>query len=135
MTACAGYNIPATQTDPSGAIDGNPGTRYSSGKTQSGDESITLTFPESLSATGMTVSSGASATDFAVMYKLEYSTDGTTFMAFNPAVTGAGTAELSITFPKTTMKAVKLSQTGAQPTGTTSWWSIHEIALTGCGAP
>jgi hypothetical protein len=75
----------------------------------------------------------ATAADAAKAYKAEYSTDGTNFVAFNPAVMGTGgVSPLAVTFPVTTMKAIKITQTGATVAPATSWWSIAEITLTGC---
>ena len=74
------------------------------------------------------------ATDAATAYKAEYSTDGTTFVAFAPPVAGTGgVASIPITFPSATiMTAVKITQTGVVVAPATSWWSISELTLTGC---
>ena len=70
--------------------------------------------------------------DGAKAYKLEYSTDGTTFVAFNPAVAGTGSDNITITFPATVMKAIRMTQTGAVVAPATNWWSIFEITFAGC---
>lgn len=118
----------ATQRLPQYAIDGNPATRYTSGKQQDGTEEFTLVFTSSVTISGITLTT-ATAGDAPAMYDAQYSTDGTTYMEFTPAVTGAGAATTAITFPATTMKAIKIKQTG---TTTMAWWSINEITLTGC---
>ena len=71
------------------AIDGDPATRYTSGQTQNGTEFFTLDFGATVSITGITLDDTASPNDFPVMYKAEYSTDGTTFVAFNPCTSRA----------------------------------------------
>jgi hypothetical protein len=118
---------------PQYAIDGDTGTRYTSGKTQSGDENFVLSFAGRVRISGITLNAQGSANDAMRAYRVEYSaTDGTTFVPFNPVVQGTGNANLTINFPATTMKAIKVYQTGMQPAGVTSWWSIHEITLVGC---
>lgn len=120
----------ATQRLPAGAIDGNMTTRYTSGHPQDGTEEYTIHFPASVTLSGITVAH--SAGDEANMYAIEYSTNGTTFMAFNPAAEGAGVANLVVTFPEpTSMTDVKIKQTG---TTVTPWWSILEITVQGCMA-
>jgi hypothetical protein len=122
----------ASAREPINAIDGNTATRYTSGKTQSGDENFVITFGGRVRLTGITIMT-TDATDYMRAYRVEYSaTDGTTFTAFNPAVMGTGQTNLTITFPATTMKAIKVYQTGMVAAPATSWWSIHEITLTGC---
>jgi hypothetical protein len=133
--SCGFCNANPGACNPAGAIDGDSGTRYTSGQTQNGTEFFTLDFGGTVSITGITLDAGTSTKDFPVAYKAEYSTDGTTFMAFNPAVMGTGAVQTMITFPKTQMRAIKIYQTGMQPTGTTSWWSIHEITVQGCTSP
>ena len=125
----------ANLCSPSNAIDGDPSTRYTDGQTQNGTENIVVNFGATVTITGITLDDTASPTDFPVMYSAQYSTDGTTFMAFNPPVTGAGAVMTAITFPATQMRAIKINQTGMQPTGVTSWWSIDEISVQGCTSP
>jgi hypothetical protein len=124
-------NIPVTQKALANAIDGDATTRYTSGKTQAGNESVTVTFPSTvtISGVGLTSMNG----DGPVMYDVQYSPDGTTFMEFTPAVTGAGSDLLTITFPAPqAMKAVRVKQTGMVMAPATSWWSIYEFTVTGC---
>lgn len=126
--SCPG--IPATAKALDNAIDGMPATRYTSGKTQAGDEEVVVSFGGSVSITGITLTSADG--DGPVEYTLEYSTNGTAFMAFAPAVTGAGSDNLAITFPATVMSAIKIKQTGMVEAPATSWWSIFEITAQGC---
>jgi hypothetical protein len=76
----------------------------------------------------------STATDYIRAYRAEFSaTDGTTFTPFAPVVMGTGSANLTITFPAaTTMKAIKIYQTGMVVAPSTSWWAINEITLVGC---
>jgi len=118
---------------PPNAIDGDLTTRFTTGHPQGslGPETIVLTFPAALSASGLWLFSGA-PDDGPAAYRVEYSVDGTTFTAFNPAATGAGARNLSIVFPeKTTMHALRITQTGTKPL---SWWSVAEMNLLDCVA-
>jgi hypothetical protein len=53
--------------------------------------------------------------------------DGTSFAEFSPPITGVGTPDLTIFFPRTAMKALRVTQTGAEPSGNPSRWSINEL--------
>ena len=129
--ASCGFDI--TQRGPQYAIDGDTVTRYTDGQTQVGGEFVTLAFGSTIKLSGVTLIANPAA-DGAKAYKAEYSTDGTTFVAFAPAVAGTGgLASLPINFPAATlMKALKITQTGATVAPATSWWSINEITLNGC---
>jgi hypothetical protein len=124
-------NIAASDKDPQYAIDGNTGTRYTSGRPQgsAGAENVVLSFPHVVHITGirlLTVSGG----DGPAAYKVQYSADGTAFLDFSPAAAGTGADDLSINFPAATlMKSFRVTQTGSKAT---SWWSIHELTLIGC---
>jgi hypothetical protein len=67
-----------------------------------------------------------------VAYDVSFSEDGQTFFEFWPPSSGPGSADLTISFPRTTMRALKVTQTGAQPPGVASWWSIHELTVSDC---
>ena len=122
-------DVPASAKNPFGAIDGMPDTRYTSGRMQgsAGPENVVLQLPRAASLTGLTplTTSG----DGPATYLVEYSLDGTTFQGFQPAVFGAGSETTAISFPATTMLAVRVTQTGVK---TTNWWSINELDVVGC---
>jgi len=126
-------NFGANQRDPAGAIDGDPTTRYTDGKTQAGGEYVTLNFQSVIKLTGISMTANPVG-DAAKAYKVEYSNDTVNYVAFNPAVMGTGgVSPLNITFPANTMlRAIKITQTGAVVAPATSWWSITDITLTGC---
>lgn len=123
-------NIPASQKDPRYAIDGDAGTRYTSGRPQgsAGQEKVVLTFPKSVTVSGLQLMTSAPG-DGAAAYKVEYATIGTNFVGFVPAVAGPGSDDIHITFPTTAMKALRITQTGSK---TGPWWSIHELVVMGC---
>jgi len=125
--ACAG--IPATQRDPAGAIDGDLSTRYTSGRYQgsAGPETVTLMFGHTVTLAGINLFTSALG-DGPASYEAEYATTGTNFVAFSPPVAGAGSDNLSISFPARAMTAIRVTQTGSKAW----WWSIHELTLLGC---
>jgi F5/8 type C domain len=131
-------NFQATARLPQNAIDGDPTTRYTDGMTQVGGEYVVLDFGGSVKISGLTmVGDPTAAGDSAKAYAVQYSTDGTTFMAFTPAVAGTGgTITITIAFPAATVvRAVKITQTGKTVAPATSWWSISELTPTNCVQP
>jgi hypothetical protein len=122
--------MPASQTEPRYALDGMLGTRYTSGQRQgstASDETVTVVFPRNVSINALRLQSMGG--DGIAAYRIEYSTDGTTFRGFMPPVTGTGSDDVTIQFPATTMRAVRIIQTGEKSAG---WWSIHELTALGC---
>jgi hypothetical protein len=122
-------DVPASAKNPFGAIDGMPDTRYTTGRMQGseGPENVVLQLPRLTSLTGLTLLTTSG--DGPATYLAEYSLDGTTFQGFQPPVFGAGSETTAISFPATTMLAVRISQTGVK---TTNWWSINELNIVGC---
>ncbi len=134
---CAGWAFgPQTPTQ---AIDGDPTTRYTSGRAQAGDEEFTVTFPDTVSISGIAVTAPYSL-DASGAYALEFSVDGATFSAFAPPLTGPGPAAgpatgpvtLTISFPATSLRAIKLRQTDTSMQH--GWWSIIEFTVIDCRA-
>jgi hypothetical protein len=116
------------------AIDGNAASRWASGKAQSNDEWIAVRFTAAVTLTGLVIDTTASPTDYPREYEIEYSTDGTTFMAV-PGATGVGMATTTVTFgAPIDALAVRINQTGMVEEGETSWWAVHEITFPGCMA-
>lgn len=117
---------------PGNAIDADNGSRWTSGADQNGDEYFQIRFPSMVTLDGITLVANA-ANDFPVMYKVQYSTDGTTFDDViaddGGSLAGAGTTNLAIAFPEPlTLLAVRILQTG---TGD-YWWSINNLTAQGC---
>jgi hypothetical protein len=112
------------------AIDGNPTTRYATGRSQgsAGAESVTLTFSTSVTISGLRLTTSAPG-DGPAAYRVERSLLGAiNFVAFMPPVAGPGSDNLVITFPAQTMRAIRVTQTGTK----NPWWSINEMTITGC---
>jgi hypothetical protein len=142
---CPGWP-PQPQT-PAQAIDGDAQTRYTSGRAQTGNEQFAVTFPALVTLTGISLTSvkfGESGDDGPALYAVEYSTDGVTFTPFDPPLAGSGSGsealpipntggfaeanELTLSFLATTMKAIKVKQTGSKG----FWWSIREFSVAAC---
>jgi hypothetical protein len=125
--ACS--DVPASAKNPFGAIDGMPDTRYTSGRMQgsAGPENVVLQLPRLTSLTGLTLLTTSG--DGPATYLVEYSLDGTTFQSFQPPVAGAGSETTAVSFPATTLLAIRVTQTGVK---TTNWWSINELNVVGC---
>jgi hypothetical protein len=122
----------AAQREPANAIDGNQATRYTSGIFQGskGPETATLSFPSAVTLSGIRITSAGG--DGPSLYRVDWSTDRTTFWTFEPAVTGPGTDDVTVTFPAPkTLLAFRITQLGLK---TTNWWSIHELTVAGCKA-
>lgn len=116
--------------EPRFAIDGDMATRYTSGYRQGvmePDETVTLSFARTVTISGLRLRTTNG--DGIAAYRLEYSTNGTTFMVFTPSITGTGSDDLTIAFPATAMRAIRIIQTSSKPMG---WWSIHELTVLGC---
>jgi hypothetical protein len=117
---------------PANAIDGNTATRYTTGITQGskGPELAILTFPKPVTLSGINLFSKNG--DGPIAYLVEFSLDGANFSFFNPNAAGAGSDNLTVTFPAPTkVLALRITQTGVKPT---NWWSIHELTVMGCAA-
>ena len=127
-TACA--NMADSVKLPANAIDGDTTTRYTTGITQGskGPEVVILTFPQNVSLTGLNLLSKNG--DGPISYLVESSLDGANFSYFTPSAVGAGSDNLTVTFPApTTLHAVRITQTGVKKT---NWWSIWELTVKGC---
>jgi hypothetical protein len=129
-TTCAA--MPDSMKLPANAIDGNTATRYTTGITQGskGPEVAILTFPKPVTLTGINLVSKNG--DGPISYLVEWSTDGANFSFFNPSAAGAGSDNLTVTFPAATKAlALRITQTGVKKT---NWWSVHELTVAGCAA-
>ncbi len=117
-SATGGGDVPAN------ALDGNTGTRWSTGTPMVNGQTFTLDLGSAKSFSKLTMDSAGSTSDYAHGYQVFVSTDGTNFG--NAIATGTPTAALvTVTFPTATARYVKIVQTGAS----SSWWSIAEINL------
>jgi hypothetical protein len=103
------------------AIDGNPATRWSSGKGQWGDEWFRLDLGQETDVSQIWLD--ANSVDYPAAYEVELSTDDVTYSRVS---TGVGKSLTKIGFPTQRARYLRLKQIG---TGYESWWSIHEISV------
>ena len=107
---------------PANALDGNGGTRWSTGQPQTNGQwfQVDLNSPQTFSQIEM--DSGASAGDYAHGYQVYVSNDGTNWGS--PLVSAAGSSQgVSVTLANQTARYIRVMQTGSA----TQWWSLHEF--------
>ena len=129
MTACLGDDPAAV--GPAAALDGNPATRYRSGRAQgSGEpETLTVTFPSPVLVDGVTVVSAGG--EGPAVLEVLFQPPGGPLQRFQPPVTLGGADRLFISFPPTVVAALQLKQEGSKA----AWWSINELSVNDCAAP
>jgi hypothetical protein len=107
---------------PSAAIDGNLGTRWTTGEDMASGMWFEVNMQSAQTFNEITMDSAGSANDYARGYSVYVSSDGATWG--NPIATGTGTAALiTVTFPTQTAQYIQVVQTGAA----NYWWSIAEF--------
>jgi beta-glucosidase-like glycosyl hydrolase len=103
-------------------LDGDPGTRWSSGTPMADGQFVTVDMGTPQSIDEITMDSGPSTNDYARGYQVFLSIDGSSWGA--PVATGVGTGPLiTVSFTARQARYIKVVQTGAS----SSWWSIAEF--------
>ena len=107
-------------------IDGNRGTRWSSGAGQSVGMSVTVDLGGPQTFSEIVMDAGISIGDFLRRYTVQVSDDGRTWTDIaigpgRPSLTG----EMVIALPPTTARHLRLVSGATSG----SWWSIHELNL------
>lgn len=125
----AGWTASASSTDPAsslgGALDHNPGTRWSSGAPQAGGQYYQVDMGRQQTFNRVSIDAGASAGDYPRGYEIQVSRDGANWTT---AASGTGTeAAILAEFPVQYARYLKVIQTGTAA----SWWSIHELNVYG----
>lgn len=105
------------------AFDGNPGTRWSTGRAQMGNETFTVDLGASRTVSRVVLDNATHGQDFPAAYTLEVSTNGTAFMNVKM---GAGAAVTDVQFTRVMARHIRIRQTGTTPM---SWWSIDELKV------
>ncbi len=105
------------------AIDGDPGTRYTTGRSMEPGMWVQVALPQPQLLIGMILDSTQSAGDYPRGYLVEGSLDGETW---KEAAQGQGsTPKLELEFPAQEVRFVRITQTGRHGL----YWSIHELDL------
>jgi beta-glucosidase len=113
----------ATGDPPANAIDGNIGTRWSTGTAQVNGQFFQVDMLSAKTFKQLTLDAAGSAGDYPRGYQVFVSNDGATWGA--AIASGAPTTALvTITFATQTARYIKVVQTG---TVTPNWWSLYEF--------
>jgi beta-glucosidase len=123
----AGWTATAAPTSagdvPARMLDGDPGTRWSSGKPMAGGETVTVDLGATRAFSRLVMDSGGSTQDYARGFAVAVSADAVTWRT---AATGTGAgASISVPLGAQNARYVKITQTGVA----SSWWSIAEFNL------
>jgi beta-glucosidase len=107
---------------PANMLDGDAGTRWSTGTPMASDQWVTVDMGSTHPVDQITMDSAGSASDYARGYQVFLSSDGTSWGS--AVATGAGSGALvTATFAAQTARYIKVVQTGSN----SSWWSIAEF--------
>ncbi len=105
------------------ALDGNAGTRWSSGSPQTNGQWFQVNMGTVKSFDQIALDTSGSKGDFPRGYEIRVSTNGTNWSA--PIATGSGIGKFtSVKFPMQNAQYIRVTQTGSVPA---IWWSIHEF--------
>lgn len=116
----------AAGTTPGNALDGNLGTRWSTGAAQAGGEWFQVDMGQTQTFNRVLLDAGSTwAGDYPRGYQLQVSNDGSTWTTVTSG-NGSGQAVL-IQFPVQVARYVKIIQTGSAG----NWWSIAEMNVYG----
>jgi hypothetical protein len=105
------------------AIDGNEGTRYTTGVLAGGDEWLQVDLCKAMTVVGVNVYT-ASGTDVAASYTVQVSMDGSTWETVLTSTTPAK-QRMALAFSPVTAQYVRVNQTGKMG----FWWSIQEFSV------
>jgi beta-glucosidase len=117
---------PSSTTDvPARMIDGDTGTRWSSGTPMANGNTVTVDLGAARRFSRIVMDSADSANDYARGYRIAVSANGTTWTTVGSG-TGSG-AVVTADFPAQNARYLRITQTGSA----TWWWSIAELNLFG----
>jgi hypothetical protein len=120
--ATAPVTSPKASQGPPNALDGNVATRWTTGRSQMGNESFEIDFGITMSVSRVVLDDTMFPQDFPVAYLLELSADGTTFMAVSM---GKGATVTNIEFGMMNARYIRIRETASG----TKWWSIGELRV------
>jgi fibronectin type 3 domain-containing protein len=112
---------------PDNAIDGNLGTRWSTGTAQTSGQWFQVDMGSDSTFNKIVLNAANSGNDYPRGYQVNVSTDGFTWGS--PVVTGTGSSAITtITFATQAARYIRITQTGSAPG---NYWSIHEFNVFG----
>lgn len=114
------------------AFDGNPGTRWSTNRIMMAGDTFTLDLGKTQKVAKVVLDSAASPGDYPRGYRLEGSLDGASWTRLavdtsDHVDTVVQQGALTISFPQTEARYVRIVQTGDAPGFV--YWSIHELRV------
>ncbi len=114
------------------ALDGNPDTRWTTGRSLEPGDAVTLDMAAPQKAAKLVLDSAKSPGDYPAGYRLEASIDGKTWTQVAQATEAQTEAALqggvlTIAFPPITARYLRVTSQG----GHSLWWSIHELYVFG----
>lgn len=125
----AGWTASASVTEPGGAaanaIDGNAGTRWSTGAAQANGQWYQVDMGRNQTFNRVLIDAGASANDYPRGYQVQVSTNGTSWTTVASGSTSMASAVVE--FRPQVARYLKVVQTGTA----TSWWTIQELNVFG----
>lgn len=130
LSAKSKWVVTASSSDgpapPAQAVDGDLGTRWSTGKEQMGGEWLQIDFGAVVSLTRVTLVLGSSVNDYPRKYATRFSSSSQDTAA--PVLAsgmGAASTDTVMNFPKgSSGRYVLISQSGTAPA---LWWSVAEV--------
>jgi uncharacterized repeat protein (TIGR02543 family) len=124
-----GWVVSASSSNgsPANAIDGNIGTRWSTGSNQTNGQWFRIDMGSARTFNRIVLDAGSSAGDYPRGYQVYVSDDGVTWGS--PVASGAGSSGVTtVTFASQTARYIRVTQTGSD---SFYWWSIHEFNVYG----
>jgi len=112
------------QKDAKFAIDGNPGTRFTTGQSMKPGMWFQVELPEAVDVAGLILDAAGSRRDYPRGCEVQLSTDGKTWS--DPIKQKEVQApKVTVEFPKQPAKYIRVTQTGANRL----YWSIHDLQV------
>ncbi|MEV0616484.1 discoidin domain-containing protein [Nonomuraea sp. NPDC050404] len=110
---------------PQGGIDGNPATKWNTGADQVPGQwyRIDLGAVRTIAMVTVQTPAASAATDYPAGYRLEFSTDGSTWTTVGTGIGFGWKRPISVT-PQSA-RYVRITQTGTS----TYWWSVDEVTM------
>ncbi len=120
----SGWQVSASSSSdsdvPANAIDGDPGTRWSTGASQTNGQWFQIDLGSTQSFNKIVLDATNSSNDYPASYEVDVSNDGSNWSS---VATGNGSTVTTITFGTQSARYIKIVQTGSS----SWWWSIHEL--------